>query len=221
MIRGSLQNSLHGPGAVVSTASRLGRNAAIDLRFGRPLAATYLRNKRQSNSDYRTLEAIFAGRVNDGDVLVDVGCGAGRVINQWLRLGVASSIYGLESDERLAAATRRRLRRRDNVRIVVGDAIENLPTDGTVFFMFNPFDRPTMDRFAEAILNVASAQGREVAVIYHNAKHVGAFEGNPRFDVVEADRSSAAPNDSQSLAIIRVKPHPASNLTHASHAGCG
>ena len=76
---------------------RLARNAAIDTRFGWPLGAVYLRKESQ-NSDYRLLEETFHNRIRDGEVLVDVGCGAGRVLNHWLRDSPNARIYGLESD---------------------------------------------------------------------------------------------------------------------------
>lgn len=190
-------------GRFVELVRRVARNAFIDLRFGPPLAAAYLRDRSQSNSDYADLELLFEGRIGSHDVCVDVGCGAGRVINQWLRMGVEARIYGLEQDPELAGATRRRLRRRGNVTIVTGDAASNLPPDGTIFFLFNPFDEPTTRRFAAAILELASRGDRDLSVIYLNCKHVSVFVDHPRFDV-QTDRLEAGSSSGQSFATIAV-----------------
>lgn len=183
---------------------KLVRNAVIDLRFGAPLGAIYLGNRSQSNSDYRELEAVFAGRIAEDAVLVDVGCGAGRAINQWLRMGVDGPIYGLEVDEPRAERTRHRLRNRTNVRIVSGDAVAHLPPDGTLFFLFNPFGEPTMASFAEAILQIATNSGRTLTVLYLNCKHLAVFEDRAEFVVdvqrLESSRSIAG----QQVATILV-----------------
>ncbi len=183
---------------------RIVRNALIDMRFGPPLAAVYLRDRAQSNCDYRELEHAFCGRVDEADVLVDVGCGAGRVINHWLRSGVGSHIYGLEIDERMGAITKFRLRRRQNVSIVIGDAISNLPADGTVFFLFNPFDESTTRRFATAVLEPAHAADRCVRVVYLNCKHLAVFEDHPEFEIEMVQRGPGAPATLQALAVITV-----------------
>ncbi len=185
-----------------AVGSRLARNAAIDMRFGRPLAAVYFRNRDQSNSDYRELRSLFVGRLVKGDVLVDVGCGAGRVINQWLRMGFDGPIFGLEVDTQRAEATRRRLRRRCNVSILTGDAVANLPSDGTVFFLFNPFDELTMRRFSKRILEIADEVGNEITIIYLNCKHLSPFRSDPKFAIEEVSPQHKGTAIGQRSAII-------------------
>lgn len=189
----------------LSTVGRIARNAVIDLRFGMPLGAIYVRDRKQSNSDYRDLETIDAGRIGPGDVLVDVGCGAGRVINHWLRLDVPCPIFGLEIDVSVAAATRRRLRRRSNVTIITGDAVENLPPNGTVFFLFNPFDEATMRRFANAVALLAEEADRTVTILYLNCKYVAVFRDNPAFAVDVCQIGTAGPRGGVRLATITVR----------------
>lgn len=188
----------------LSAGGRIVRNACIDIRFGVPLGVVYVRNRKQSNSDYLDLEMIFENPFDAQDVLVDVGCGAGRVINQWLRMGVESQIYGLEIDERLGASTRRRLRRFENVSIITGDAVANLPSDGTEFFLFNPFDEATVRRFADAILPIAEAADRSVTIRYLNCKHVAVFQDNPNFNVEVVELGSPDSGRSQQLATVTV-----------------
>lgn len=188
----------------LSVSRRVARNAMIDVRFGAPLAAVYLRDRSQSNSDYRELELLFDGRIGERDVVVDVGCGAGRVINQWLRMGVDNQIYGLEIDARLAAITRRRLRRRHNVAIVTGDAVANLPPDGTLFFLFNPFDESTTSRFAASIVEIARHSDQRVRIAYLNCKHVRVFQDRPEFTVEIGRLDCHAAAVGGSFAIITI-----------------
>jgi len=64
---------------------------------------------------YYELPRIFSARngleITPSDVLVDIGCGKGRVINWWLGLGLGNRIIGLEIEELLAIEARKRLQR--------------------------------------------------------------------------------------------------------------
>lgn len=138
--------------------SRLWNNLALDLRFGgflggsqrsRDAGATWV-----VNTDYAVMPQIFGDRVRPEDVLVDVGCGKGRVINWWLHQGYGNRMIGLELVPEVAERTRARLRKHRNITIVTGDAIDNLPAVGTLFYLFNPFSDEAgtqrfMDRFRE------------------------------------------------------------------------
>lgn len=188
----------------VFAGGRIARNALIDLRFGPPLALVYLRDRAQSNSDYHDLELLFDGRIGERDILVDVGCGAGRVVNQWLRMGITNQIYGLENDRWLAAATRLRLRRRRNVIIVDGDAPSTLPPDATFFYLFNPFDESTTRRFAESIVEQVQTANHAVTIVYFNCKHVIAFLEHPEFAVEIRELDADVSAISRRFAVITI-----------------
>lgn len=153
------------------------RNAVLDLRYGRLLAPVYWHNPAQASSDYGALKRMRFEPVAFDDVLVDVGCGAGRVINYWLSLRLANRMYGVEIDPKLAERTAARLRRHTNVSILTGDAVENLPAQGTVFYLFNPFGFDKMVEL-EAALRQAAARRPQCRVIYHNPKHLEVFESD-------------------------------------------
>lgn len=176
------------------------RNGLTDLRYGPPLGLTYLRDPRKSNSDYRVLRSIFDGRLDEDDVLVDVGCGGGRVLNCWLGMGFNGPIYGLEADPRLARSAARRFGRRPNVEIRHGDAVEHLPEDGTVFFLFNPFGAETMEGFAARLSSAGS--GGAVTVLYLNCKHLEPFERRSAFHIELTEPGGAASETGHRLAVI-------------------
>jgi len=169
---------------------RLARNVWMDLGYGRFLGG--VQETRYSgqgahatvNSDYEVLHQVFRGRIRGDDVLVDVGCGRGRVLNYWLRARLPNRIIGLELDPEIAAETANRLAGYENVRVISGDALPNLPTDGTLFYLYNPFAEPFIRRFAD--LCVGLYGGRPgVRFLYANPEFGGAFVQHPRWQIDE------------------------------------
>ena len=167
------------------------RNAAVDLRYGRFLGGTirtryaHLGAFHVANSDYDDLPPLFAAAgVVPADVIVDVGCGKGRVVNWLLMHHPDNRIVGIELDPEVCAATAKRLRRHERVTILCGDAPALLPPDGTIFFLFNPFDESVLRRFADAFLALGP-EGRRI--VYYNDEYVEVFRDDPRFGVREID----------------------------------
>ncbi|MGC2143068.1 MAG: methyltransferase domain-containing protein [Candidatus Acidiferrum sp.] len=130
-------------------------NVVLDLRFGALLRGgketsyPHLGAYATNNSSYGVIHTLFRGRVKPSDVLVDVGCGKGRVINAWLAEGYANRMIGIELDPDVAAESRRRLRRFPNVSILTGEILANFPRDGTLFYLFNPFNAAMMSKLKE------------------------------------------------------------------------
>jgi SAM-dependent methyltransferase len=194
-------------------------NIAYDLRFGEilrgdiPTRFSELGAERSSNISYYALSLIFKGEsIAPEDVLVDVGCGKGRLINWWLSRRLRNQIVGLEIDPEIAAHTRHRLRKYRNVTIVTGDGIENLPADGTLFFLFNPFQESVVNRFKERILQLP--RRNQIRIYYYNCAHADVFENDPRFSVefpnlipdgCSATRREVLNQFLESLAVIRLK----------------
>src|SRR5688572_12726759 len=153
------------------------KNLIRDMRYGAFLGGNVTTRFGNTgaydtvNSDYPALEKIFREMVDIGpdDVLVDVGCGKGRVINLWLSMGLKNRIYGLELDPVIGEATRKRLQKYSNVTVVVGDAIANLPSDGSVFYLYNPFNAAILQLFIQKVKNGGD---RKYTIIYYNPEHL-------------------------------------------------
>ncbi len=180
------------------------RNLVMDLRFGKVLGGTYLQKiKPTENSDYEALSRIFKNRINDDDILVDVGCGNGRVINWWLQHHPKNKMIGIELSEEIASKTSVRLQRFPNVTIIQGNAIESLPDDGTLFYFYNPFKRDVVRKFNEQIKRQFKST-QNVRFFYYNCKYVDIFERDPKWHVefVDLGGPSSAPFDT--LAIMRL-----------------
>jgi SAM-dependent methyltransferase len=176
------------PGDIATRLRKLGwvvRNFATDLRYGRVLAGDIKTRYRSAgahnvvNSQYSVLPHIFADRIGDDDVLVDVGCGKGRVINCWLSCGLRNRIVGIELDPEVAATTRKRLRRFRNVDIVNADATRAVPDDATLLYMYSPFDRGAMRRLKGDLER--RFQRRGITALYWNPEYVDVFRDDPRW----------------------------------------
>jgi SAM-dependent methyltransferase len=167
------------------------RTLVRDVRYGGNCGGTrssryaYLGAAMTMSTEYHHLEELFqrAGiHVDQADVLVDIGCGMGRVINYWLACGNRNRIVGLELDRDVANSVRRRTKSWPNVAIITGDAAENLPEDGTIFYAFNPFDAAVMSRLKARMEALPNGQ-RDVVLLYYNCHHTGVFENDPAWRV--------------------------------------
>lgn len=194
-------------------SKRIARNALLDLRYGGLLSLDIGRSYEQQsdtarglfcywNSDFAALSQIFKGRISSDDVLVDVGCGKGRVINWWLDQGFTNPIIGLELEEKVAEQTRRRLRKYKNVKIITGDAVENIPHNGTIFYLYNPFPEPVLEEFKKRLLNTID-QGSDLTIYYYNCKHSAVFQHDPQWQVSFETLEGASSRPFQRLAIIK------------------
>jgi len=175
---------------------RVVRNLTIDLRGGKVLGGIYLKKRKSSNSDYYALSRIFEGRIRESDVLVDVGCGQGRVINWWLTHHPQNEIIGIELDENIARQTRARFAVHQNVAVVSGDVIENIPTNGTIFYLYNPFEVDAVRAFKDRLASLfQSSQG--ILLLYYNDKHLSVFQHDPawRIERVDLGGPKSAPFD--------------------------
>ncbi len=152
--------------------------SALDLRFGGKLCATNLdetvyKDGRHTmvHSDYHVLRDIFSQvPIGEDDVLVDVGCGEGRVINFWLSRGLKNQIIGLEIVEEVAKRTRERYRKYPNVSILRADAVANPPPNGTIFFLYNPFGEDKVPLFERAVRNFRAT------IVYYQNNYMNAFD---------------------------------------------
>jgi SAM-dependent methyltransferase len=168
---------------------RLLSEALVDVRYGGWCGGLVAKNpkfpdsSRVQSSRYDTLKRLFSSgqvAVRPADVLVDVGCGKGRAINFWLHQGYHNRILGIDLHEQVARHTAERLRGFANVVILIGDAVDLVPQEGTVFYLYNPFGAETLDRFATRLLEV-SLDPAQIRIVYLNARHKNVFQNNRRW----------------------------------------
>lgn len=201
---------LAGAGRLLVAGQRAVRNVVTDLRHGRIAAVVPGRHGATRNSDHRVLHAVFDRRVRAGDVVVDVGCGRGRVLAHLLRHHPGHRVVGIEIDRDLAATTARRLRRSPGCEVIAGDAVAALPGDATLLFLFNPFGREDVDRLRVA-LEARPVSDPPQRLLYSNPRHVDVFAASAAWRVERRSLGGGRLVPFHDLAVIdRTPPGPAS-----------
>ena len=128
---------------------------------------------------YAILRRMFEQvEIAPDDVLVDVGCGKGRVMHWWRAQGYPNRIIGVELDAQVATATAARFAGDRNIEVIAGDIIDQFPNEGTLFWLYNPFGPQVMRRFRDRL---KQAVRREVRIVYTNPRFVEAFQEDPAF----------------------------------------
>ncbi len=126
------------------------------------------------HTKYSVLLIIFKMvPIKKDDVLVDVGCGKGRVINYWLSRKLKNRIVGLELDKVVAKHTASHLSKWKNVSIIQGDAIQNLPKDGTIFYIYNSFDKEIFEVLEKTMTTLFN--NKPITIVYYNPQSIDVF----------------------------------------------
>lgn len=164
------------------------RGAWIDWRFGgttfvnEPSRFKHVGAHLVQSLDYENCAATTRLiQVQPDDVLVDVGCATGRMLNWWLACGFRNRMIGVELDPEIAEKTRRRLSPQKNVEIITGDAADCTPLSATVCYLFSPFSREVLQRWHDRILE-HSLSGR-LTVLYVNPQFLDVFEQSRRWSI--------------------------------------
>jgi SAM-dependent methyltransferase len=186
----------------------LARDFLFDRRYGGwcggivPATSPELQSSRTQSMHYLQLIRLFREvPIRPSDVLVDVGCGKGRVINYWLHMGCANRIVGIELNERVADWTRARLRQYQNVSVVTGNVLEHIPPDATLFFLYHPFGLAIMEQFAAAVSKTVRNLA-ELRIVYYNCVHRRVFDGGSCWAVSELTPVSPEP-----AVLVRPRQH--------------
>lgn len=113
------------------------------------------------------------------DVVYDLGSGMGRILCVVARQRVRKCV-GVELLEPLCEMARKnagRLRgKKSPIEIICGDAARADLSDGTVYFMFNPFGPETMRDVIGNIQRSLSRNPRAIIIVYYNALYELALE---------------------------------------------
>lgn len=120
----------------------------FDLRFGGRLLddekySPYFNEGcyHTQSIEYEELELIFSHVIlSASDVIMDVGCGRGRLFNYLLSIRFAGKMYGVEIDPEIGEVTKHRLKKYNNISIYIGNALEFVRSDVNLYFLFCPFN---------------------------------------------------------------------------------
>ncbi len=147
-----------------ATAAYEARALAEDMRIGGVSLGAVIPSRfpetgatQTQSTDYRLLDAMFEDvRLSDDDVLLDVGCGEGRVLSYLYLRGLCGKIIGVELDPEVAQISRGRLEGLESVEVITGNVFDrpDLITRATALFAFNPFYGNTTLDFIEFVERV-------------------------------------------------------------------
>lgn len=185
---------------------RVIRNLHIDIKYaGRFLGGSIdtryadLGAYHTVNTDYALLDRVMPQIIEPDDVIIDVGCGKGRVIAWCLSQQLSNLIIGVELDPDLARDAGRRFKKYKNVQIISGNILESFPANGTLFYLYNPFNEVVLQKFTDLILNNLNPK-RLTKIVYHNPEYLHLFRENKLFDI----EVLAVSENGHETAIIRV-----------------
>ncbi|MDP1574195.1 MAG: class I SAM-dependent methyltransferase [Coxiellaceae bacterium] len=168
------------------------KNLFYDLKYTRSFLGVPLNNQNDiagftqtTSTEYTVLEELFSNiSIAARDVIVDVGCGKGRVLAWLMHKKIQNKVIGVEVDLSVASETKERMQHYKQIEILTGDITEEaFPLEGTIFYLFNPFSELVMRKFIERIENHLLEGGDLVTnrflIVYYNCAHLNAFEENP------------------------------------------
>lgn len=130
--------------------------------------------------DYANLRKIISFlNPQPHDVVFDLGSGMGRVLCLFAKRRVKRCV-GIELFPSLcevAEANAERLKgRMCPIEIRQGDVAQADFTEGTIFFLFNPFGADTLRCVIERINDSKRQSPREITFVYYKDLHAGVFE---------------------------------------------
>lgn len=116
------------------------------------------------------------------DVVYDIGAGKGRIVCVMSRRAVKKCV-GIELFPDLADAARTnaaRVRgRKAPIEVRCEDAATTNVSDGTVYFLFNPFGRETLQVMLANIELSLATNPRRIRIIYYNSVCSDIFDSTP------------------------------------------
>src|SRR3989339_477084 len=139
---------------------------------------------KERGSFYQPTMALSFNRLLDTiplppeSVLVDFGCGKGRVLLLAVLRGIKKAV-GIEFSPELCEIARNNVRIVEqatgaslNISVIEGDVTHyEIEDDQNVFFLFNPFDDVVMEAVVKNIQQSLQKKPREIAIIYYNPVH--------------------------------------------------
>lgn len=146
----------------------------------------------QDAFDYDTATHIAIKRVirlvqpTEYDIVFDLGCGKGRVLCHFARQHV-HKVVGVEISEQICETARTNIcklhNRRSPVEIIRADAATADISDGTIYYMYNPFGAETLRAFLNNIQRSYKHEIEALRIIYMNAQFAHVFDEFPWLEI--------------------------------------
>lgn len=164
------------------------------------------------SSDYRALGRIFRRQVKltAQDVLLDVGCGEGRVLTYLASHRCKATLIGIELDPDAAATASQRVAActgRQPIRIrcgnILDEACDDLFRQVTVYYLFNPFNGKIFSKF---IARLEKQAPHPVRLVYLFDYYSGYLADRPGWKQLAAESFARAGADNAEYSIWQFTP---------------
>lgn len=164
------------------------------------------------SSDYRALSRIFRRQVKltAQDVLLDVGCGEGRVLTYLASRRCKARLMGIELDPDAADTARQRVASCSggaDIQILCGnildDSTASLFQTVTVYYLFNPFNGKIFSKFIARLEKLAP---HPVRLVYLFDYYSGYLADRPGWQKLAAETFSRAGADDAEYSIWQFTP---------------
>ncbi|MBU1726821.1 MAG: class I SAM-dependent methyltransferase [Candidatus Omnitrophica bacterium] len=121
-------------------------------------------------SPYSTLKLIIASlKLNPNDIVIDYGCGKGRVVFMFATQKL-KKVLGVDLNEEMLAVARRNLKTfkylNSPVEFICADAASFDVREITVFFLYNPFGYKTLIGVIRKIKESLLENPRNIRIVY-------------------------------------------------------
>lgn len=140
----------------------------------------------QTNSHNVALAIIKTVKPSSNDTIIVIGCAKGRALCHFGRLPV-KKVIGIEISDELAKQARenaQKLRgRKAPIEIIEKDVVLTDLSEGTIFYMFNPFGATTLRLVLEKIQQTHKDRITPTTIIYVNPKFAKVFNEFPFFQI--------------------------------------
>ncbi|MDP2922776.1 MAG: methyltransferase domain-containing protein [Candidatus Omnitrophota bacterium] len=126
---------------------------------------------RYGTMEYSIFEKIIPFlQLNENDIFVDIGCGKGRAV-LYAATRKIKKVIGIEYEKSLVDIARKNISSfkalKTEIEIIQADAGTYETTEGTVFFLNNPFGYKTLIKVLDNIRNSTLAYPRKVRIAYY------------------------------------------------------
>lgn len=126
------------------------------------------------SASYRILRCLIRElEFESSDVVVDIGCGWGRLLGYLLEKGdQVKELYGIEINEQAATVACHIFQNNPRVHIFHADAVKLYIPSATVLLLFNPFGAGVLENFLDAVEKQAA---HPIRIYYIHAVYESVF----------------------------------------------
>ena len=128
---------------------------------------------------YSRLESLLSKLVlTPDDVFIDIGCGKGRVVCCMATRPIRK-VIGIEMIPDLADIAKQNAITHPNqtpIEIIQGDAASIDMSEGTIYYMYNPFGKQTMSHVLANIYHSLQTNPRPIRIVYVYPRHASSID---------------------------------------------